>query len=306
MKILITGVAGKLGRAVARAHVERGHVVLGIDRRPWPDAPRGVTMFKADLRKRPAEEVFRTERPEVVVHMATVSHFNARASERYRINLKGTQAVFDYASRYGVSQCIFVGRHTYYGASPDAPLYHSEHDPPGAMMAYPELADLVAADLYAGSALWRYPEVHTSVLRICYTLGPAQHGTLANYLQGPRVPTVLGFDPLFQFMHEHDVAEAIGAATRSKLRGVYNVAGPQPIPLGTLIQAAGRRNWRIPEPLYQALNGRFGLIELPSGAIQHIKFPVVVDDAAFRQATGFEHLYDEVRTVESFRWAARE
>ena len=37
----------------------------------------------------------------------------------------------------------------------------------------------VAADLFAGSALWRYPDMTTTVLRMCYTLGPAvQHGEL--------------------------------------------------------------------------------------------------------------------------------
>ena len=57
-----------------------------------------------------------------------------------------------------------------------------------AVSSFPELADLVGADLYAGSALWRYPEIDTCVLRICYTLGPAHVGTLAAYLRGPRGP----------------------------------------------------------------------------------------------------------------------
>ena len=56
MKVLVTGVAGKLGRLVGRELVKAGHAVLGVDRRPWADAPEGVTMFQADIRKRPAEE----------------------------------------------------------------------------------------------------------------------------------------------------------------------------------------------------------------------------------------------------------
>ena len=39
MKVLVTGVAGKLGRQVGRRLVEHGHEVIGIDRRPWGDAP---------------------------------------------------------------------------------------------------------------------------------------------------------------------------------------------------------------------------------------------------------------------------
>jgi UDP-glucose 4-epimerase len=303
MKVLITGVSGKLGRLVARSLLEQGHTIYGLDRRPWPDAPRGVEMYNADVRKRPAEDVVRSKRPDAIIHMATVTHFSARPEERYRINLKGTQAVFEYCDRYGIEQVVFVGRHTYYGAASDTALYHSEDDPPLAVSTFPELSDLVASDLYAGSALWRYPEVCTSVLRMCYTLGPGKHGTLAQYLRGPRVATVLGFDPLYQFMHEEDAARAICASLTNKLRGVYNVAGPQPVPLSLLIRVTGRTNVTIPEPLFYRMLGHFGLPQLPPGAINHVKHPVVVDHAAFRAATGFVPTFDEVQTMESFRWA---
>lgn len=303
MKILITGVAGKLGRMVARRLLEHGHTIYGLDRRPWPDAPRGVEMFNADVRKRPAEDVFRLRRPEAVIHMATVSHFSVRAEERYRINLKGTQAIFEHCDTYGAGRVVFVGRHTYYGAAADAPLYHGEDDPPLAVSTFPELADLVAADLYAGSALWRYPHIHTSVLRMCYTLGPSHHGTLAQFIASKRVATVLGFDPLYQFMHEEDSAAAICTALESDLHGVYNVAGPQPVPLSLLLRVTDRLNVPIPEPLYNLMQGRFGLSRLPEGAINHVKHPVVVDDAAFRAATSFVPTFDEIQTMESFRWA---
>jgi UDP-glucose 4-epimerase len=302
MEIVVTGISGKLGRQVASLLAAEGHRVLGIDRRPWPDAPEGVEMFAADVRKRPAEDVFRTEHPDAVVHMATVTHL-VPSEKRYRINLHGTRKVFDYCHRYGVGRVVFVGRHTFYGAAPDAHLYYTEDDPPLAMSTFPELADMVGADLFAGSALWRHPEMDTVVLRMCYTLGPSHHGVLARYLRGPRVPTVLGFDPLYQFMHEHDAARAIATALSSEVRGVYNVAGPQPVPLSLLVEVTRRSNIRIPEPLYNMALGRFGLPYLPPGAINHIKYPVVVDDHLFREATGFEHTYDEAQTMESFRWA---
>ena len=304
MKVLVTGISGKIGRLVAEMLLEEGHDVLGIDRRPWPDAPDDVEVFTEDIRKRPAEDVFRTRRPEAVIHMATVSHVTADAEERYRINLHGTRAVFDHCHDYGVDRAIFVGRHTVYGAAPDAPLYYTEDEPPLAVSTFPELADLVAADLFAGSALWRYPEMDTSVLRVCYTLGPSRRGTLANFLNGPRVPTVIGFDPLFQFIHEQDAARAICLALDSDLRGVYNVAGPQPVPLSLLIEVTGRTNVPLPEFLYQQALGRFGLPDLPEGATAHVKYPVVVDDSAFRQKTGWQEKFDEIKTMESFRWAA--
>jgi UDP-glucose 4-epimerase len=301
MKVLIPGITGRLARIVALKLVAQGHEVVGIDRRPWNDAPKGVEVFQCDIRKRAAEDVFRKHRPEAVIHMATVTHLTVRNEDRFRINLVGTRAVFDHCVHYGAKRCIFVGRHTYYGAAADSSLYHTEEDPPFAMTSFPELADLVAADLYAGSALWRHPELDTSVLRLSYTLGASRAGTLAAYLRGPHVPTVLGFDPLFQFIHEDDAAEAICVALQKDLRGVYNVAGPQPMPLSLLIRETGRIAVPVPEIMLRALFGRFGLPPLPPGAVQHLKYPVVIDDSTFRAATGFNHIYNEDETVASYR-----
>jgi len=305
MKVLITGIAGNLGRLVATQLLEQGHEVLGIDRRPWPNAPEGIRVFQADIRKRPAEDVFRTQRPEALIHLATVTHLTLPSRDRDRVNLGGTQAVFDHCNAYGVRQAVFVGRHTYYGAASDSPLYHSESEPPMGVHSFPELADLVAADLYAGSALWRFPQLDTAVLRFCYSLGPRAQGTLAAYLRGPRVPTVLGFDPLFQFMHEEDAARAIVTAQAHSLRGVYNVAGPAPVPLSVIIRETGRTNVPLPVPLFKLSLGRFGFPNLPSDAIDHIKFPVVMDASAFRSATAFEHRYSEDETLHAFRDAAQ-
>ncbi|MCA9601220.1 MAG: SDR family oxidoreductase [Polyangiales bacterium] len=304
MKVLITGAAGKIGRIVSASLASKGHDVLGIDRRPWNDMPEGCRIIQTDIRKRAAEDVFRTERPDAVIHMATVAQLKMRNEERSRINLGGTRAIFDYCHRYGVGQAIFVGRHTYYGAAADSPLYHTEDEPPMALDTFPELADLVAADLYAGSALWRFPEIHTCVLRICYTLGPQAQGTLAAYLAGSRVPMVLGFDPLFQFMHEADVARAIELTIEKRLRGVYNVSGPPPLPLSIVIQEAGRSPVPVPEPVLRAVIGRFGMPNLAPGARNHIKYPIVIDSNAFRKATGFEHAYDEYETLRQFRTAS--
>lgn len=301
MRVLVTGVSGRLGQLLARALTRAGHEVIGIDRRPWPEAPDGVEMHEVDLRKRPAEALVRSRRPEALVHMATVAHLQGRQTARNRMSLGATKAAIDYCDRYQVGQAIFVGRHTYYGASPDSPLYHNEDEPPVNSDDFPELADLVAADLFAGSALWRHPQINTAVLRLCYTLGPSHHGTLAGYLAGRKVPTVLGFDPLFQFIHEADAVGAIIAALEYKLRGVFNVAGPSPLPLSKIIEEAGREQVSIPESLFRFVAGRFGFPPLPAGAVNHIKFPVVVDTTTFRQATSFKHRFDEYETLAAFR-----
>ncbi len=301
MKVLITGVSGKIGRLVAKRLCTRGHQVIGIDVRPWAGAPQDIEVHLLDIRKRAAEDVFRKCRPEGVIHMATVTHLRHQSEDRYRINLHGTRAVFDHCHRYSAKRAVFVGRHTYYGAAHDEPLYHKEDDPPNAVTSFPELADLVAADLYAGSALWRFPELSTAVLRICYTLGPSRSGTLANFLRGPRVPSVLGFDPLFQFMHEQGVAEASCLGLEPNVCGVYNVSGPPPVPLSLLIANTGRRRIPVPESLFRFVLGRLGLPSPPPGAIKHLKYPVVMDSTAFAKLTGFHPEHDEAATMKAFR-----
>ena len=142
VKVLIPGIAGALARKVAVKLVAEGHEVIGIDARSWSDAPPGIDLHAVDIRKRGAEEVFRKTRPQAVIHMATVAHLMANMEDRARLNLGGTEAVFQHCKNYGVEKCVIVGRHTYYGAGADTPLYHRETEPPQALGEFPELADL--------------------------------------------------------------------------------------------------------------------------------------------------------------------
>jgi UDP-glucose 4-epimerase len=300
MRVLVIGTGGALARGVATQLSEQGHEVTGMDRRPWFDAPRAIQVVTADIRKRAAEEVFRTERPEVVVHMATVNALSAGDEERARINVGGTKAVFENAIAHGVKHVLFVGRHTYYGAGPDSPLYHTEDEPPHGIGNFPQLADLVAADLFAANALWREPGLCTTVLRLCYTLGPSMQGTLATFLKGKRVPLVMGYDPLFQFLNESDAIDAIALAAQRRVKGIFNVAGPTPVPLSTIVRQTGRTPVPVPEGVLKRLFGRFGFPKLAPGALEHIKYPIVVDARAFARATGFEYRIDEVECLRRF------
>ena len=138
--------------------------------------------------------------------------------------------------------------------------------------------------------------------RIAIGVQPRTEFTDTGVLEGPAVPTIFGFDPLYQFIHERDATRAIATAVEHELHGVYNVAGPQPVPLSILCKVTGRTPIPIPEALYRRALGRFGLPKLPRGAENHVKFPILVDDTPFRTETGFEHHFDEVRTMESFRF----
>jgi UDP-glucose 4-epimerase len=301
MKALIVGVSSAIAKLVVEQLTEEGHEVVGIDRRGWDKAP--IEVHALDIRKRAAEEVFRKFRPDAVVHMGTVTSLVMPGEERYRINLGGTRAVFEHCRTYGVSHCTFVGRHTYYGAASDSPLFHTEDEPPMALSSFPDLADLVAADLYAGTALWRFPDLDTTVLRLCYSLGPSGHGTLGTFLRGKRIPTLLGFDPLFQFMHERDAGRAIVLSLEKRLRGVFNVVGGEPLPLSIIIRETGRHALPLPQFVFAMALGRFGLPKLPEGALHHIQYPVIADGSAFVRATGFAPKYNAATAMTEYRTA---
>jgi UDP-glucose 4-epimerase len=50
--------------------------------------------------------------------------------------------------------------------------------------------------------------------------------------------------------------------------------------------------------------GRFGFPRLSEGALSHIKYPIVVDNRRFREATGFQYENDEGRIIRIFREAS--
>jgi UDP-glucose 4-epimerase len=73
------------------------------------------------------------------------------------------------------------------------------------------------------------------------------------------------------------------------------------VPLAVVIRETGRTNIPLPGPVVAAALGRLGLPRLPQGALEHIKYPVTVDAAAFRKVTGFAHAIDEKSSMRAYR-----
>ncbi|MBI4576185.1 MAG: NAD-dependent epimerase/dehydratase family protein [Planctomycetes bacterium] len=302
--VLITGVAGGKGRLLARRLAERFRVV-GVDRLPWRTPPEGAEVQAVDLRKRSFEQLVRRRRPQVVVHLALVRHFQVDEAERHHINIGGTRAVFEHALRYGVERVVVLSSSTVYGALPDNGAYLGEEAPLNAALLSPEIRDLVQTDTYSTAQLWQHPGLSTVVLRPVNVVGPTVHSVISRYLRMRRVPTVLGFDPLFQVIHEEDLVEAVVRAVETPaLRGVYNVTGAGAVPLSLVIQEAGRATLPVPEPLLGPLVDRLFRLRVfpfPAGAIPFIKFPCTVSGRAFKAATGFRFERSLRQTLTSFR-----
>jgi len=155
---------------------------------------------------------------------------------------------------------------------------------------YPEVRDLAEVDTLCSAFLWQHPEVRTAILRPVNTLGDSVHSAIGAYLRQRYIPTILGFDPMMQFVHEEDLAAAILLSIERKLRGVFNVAGPGAVPLHVAIEETGGTQIPLPEialrPLARRMFG-LGLYPVPPGAIDFIKYPCTVSDERFKAVTGF-------------------
>ena len=103
MRIVLTGISGRLGCRVAKRLAEH-HEVIGIDRRPCPELPAGVRHERVDIRRRSAENVFRSQSVDAVVHLGVVHNFRAPSEELYVQNVLGTETLLRYVSNYNVKK----------------------------------------------------------------------------------------------------------------------------------------------------------------------------------------------------------
>ena len=303
--VVITGAAGSSGRLLAVRLASCGYRVHAVDRQHATGLPEGVTFHRIDVRKRGFEDVLRKLDDFALIHLARLHRFEADAAERHRVNFEGTVRVFDIATAARAKKLVFPSRHTVYGALPDQPQFLTEEHPPAAGRTYPEIQDLVSADLYASGQLWRHPEVEIVVLRPVNIVGPSVDNLFCRYLGHARVFSVAGFDPLYQVLHEDDFARALELSLEPGVRGVFNVVGPEPVPLHVVIEESGARRVAVPEPLIRLLGGRAGFARVPRGAIDYLKYPCTVDGSAFAEATGYAPSVGLEQTLRSMRGRPR-
>jgi UDP-glucose 4-epimerase len=276
--------------------------VCGVDRVDWEGHPRGVRVHVVDVRKKKFEDVIRTEMPTAIVHMGFIRHFRDDSTERHDVNVRGTKQLLDHCVHNGVQTLVVVSSGYVYGAFPENPYFMDEDSPLSASRSYPEIRDLVEVDTLASAFLWRYPHIQTSVLRPVNVLGYYVHSMIGQYLRQARVPTVMGFDPMMQFIHEEDLSEAIARALEQRIQGVFNVTGPGEVPLHTAIAETGGSAWPIPEPLLRPMFSRLfsmGLIPYPPGALDYLKFPITLSGSRFVESTSFRPLFGLEETLRS-------
>ncbi len=293
-RVLITGITGGQGQLIAQHLLASGrgeYRVYGVDRKPWPGRPREIRMTVADVGTRKFEDVVRRVKPDCVVHLASVRHFRVHPAVRHEVNVVGTKSLIDFAVEHGVGQIIVNSSSYVYGALPDNPYYMDESFPLSVSRTYPDVRDLAEMDMVATAALWQHPEVAIAVIRPVNVLGARVNSAIGKYLRREYVPTVIGFNPMLQFIHEDDLARAFATAIRSRARGVFNVAGAGALPLHAAIPRIGGTALPVPEIVLRTMVRtmfQWGLYPFPPGAIDFAKYQCTLDDSRFRETTGFE------------------
>ncbi len=226
MRVLVTGIGGFVGTALARHLAKRGHEVSGTFIRERPEVP-GADLVEADLLDPPAlESAVRAAAPEVVVHLAGLTHVGDswnRMAEYYRVNFLGTENLL---RALGDVRVVMASSAEVYGAVPESEQPISEAREPAPRSPY----------AMTKAAAERLALMHrASVVRMFNLIGPGQSASfalpsfaaqLADILDGaaPPVLPVGNLAARRDFLHVEDGAEGLAVLVeRGEPGGVYNL-----------------------------------------------------------------------------------
>lgn len=286
--LLLTGIASRLGRMVAR-RLHTDYDVIGVDPRGSEHVPSNVTVHAFDLRRRQAEDVFRRNRIDAVVHLCD-GPGPRRPGERKSPLVWTARRLLDLCQEHDVQKIVVLSSALIYGPNPDNDIYLTEEAPILAGQRFSTMRDRVEIDLLTGTYFWQHAEADTVLLRPAAIVGRLSNPP-SRYFGFRAIPTVMGFDPMMQIVSPEDVVEAIALSLKPGVRGVFNIAGPRAVPLSVLIQKLRKRNVPIPEPLFRttaALVAGVPRRSIPRAEIDYLKYVCMVDDSRARQFLGYK------------------
>ena len=299
--VAVTGIAGNLGKALARLlHTEAR--LVGIDRRPFREKPKDVDHHEVDIRKKKVDDVFRRRRPDALIHLGIMHDPRMPFTEAHSFNVLGTQKVLELCVRWGVRKVVVLSSANVYGPRPDNSNFLPEETPLMAADRFSDVRDLVELDMYAQSFMWKHPGIETVILRPVHIVGPTVRNAPSNYLRLARPVVALGFDPMLQLVHEVDVARALVTALKPGVRGVYNVNGPGEVPLSAALAELGRRPVPVPHFLLRPLLRRLfdaRLSSFPPDEIDHLMYLCMVDATRWEQEVGWRPHHGLRETIRS-------
>ncbi|HVX47731.1 MAG TPA: NAD-dependent epimerase/dehydratase family protein [Mycobacteriales bacterium] len=310
--VLVTGVSRHLGSrlAVELTRDSRIERVIGVDTAPPGPEIAGelasVEFVRADIRNPLIAKVISSSGVDTVIHMsisATPWRTGGRAAMK-EMNVIGTMQLLAACQKSECVRRLVVKSATavYGTSSRDPAAFREDAEPPSAPRSgYAK--DAAEIEGYVRGFRRRRPDVTVGLLRFANIIGPNVETPLSRYFSLPTVPTVLGYDPRVQFLHEDDAVAVTRRVLQHPDPGTINVAGAGVLTLSQAIRRAGRIQLPVPAPSVGAV-GRVlrgaGLLDVTPGSNRFVEFGRIVDTGRMRDELGFTPQYTTAKAFDAF------
>ncbi|HEV8267609.1 MAG TPA: NAD-dependent epimerase/dehydratase family protein, partial [Thermoanaerobaculia bacterium] len=295
-KVVVTGASGVLGSRLVRALASRGdREVVVFDLAPAADTPQDVAHRFVDLNLPYADgtllKLLKEVRPDAVVHLASLRSPSRDTTYAHELNSIGTLHVLAAAGEAGIARVVLGSTTLVYGARGDNPNFLTEDHPPRPDAADAFVRDFVEAEQHARSHAKRYPSCRLAILRFAPLLAPEIRDYRTKYLEAPAAVTLMGYDPLLQFLDPDDAIDAlVRVLDRPDVRGVLNVAPDGVVPLSSVLMLYGTLAVPVPHglayPLVEA-GWLSGVALMPGVHAHYFRYLCVADNEKARQVLGF-------------------
>ncbi len=298
--VAVTGAAGGIGHAltVRLAASPRVKKVVAIDARRGDIA--GVTWRVADVRD-PAL-AGRLAGVDVVVHADFDLAPEADTRQRRSFNVRGAQTVLTSAAAGRVGRVILVTSAMVYGARPDNPVPLPEDAPLAADADSSVAGDLLEIEQLARRSPRANPGMAVTVVRPAALVGGGPYAVdtlVTRHFEAPRLLTVKGCAPRWQFCHVDDLTSALEFAIGSGVDGAFAVGCDGWLEQPEVEQISGLKSIELPARLTfgtaQRLH-RLGVTPAPAMDLRYVVYPWVVDCAALR-AAGWRPRFDNAAAL---------
>ncbi len=312
--IAIMGVSGFKGRTILQEleNDSRFKKIIVIDRRKPTIETKKSKFYKLDLTEPMVDlrlsEIFKKEKVHTVIHTAFPITPPRHQSLAHEIISVGSMYICNAIADAGVKKLILASTTDVYGAFPDNPNFLTEKHPMRGGIKNRFLADKIDAEKSALRLAQKHPQTVVTILRPCHILGPNIQSYKTNYLSRPFVLTIMGYDPLFQFVHETDVVRAFMKAVEGDYPGTFNIVGNGVLPLSRVIGISGKIQIPMSEFVMKNLIQFFWYLDMspaPASYLNFLKYICVADGEKAKEVMGFTPQYSTRETLLSFVGAER-
>ncbi|MCC0096764.1 MULTISPECIES: NAD-dependent epimerase/dehydratase family protein [Streptomyces] len=312
--VLVTGAARQLGGRFVRRVQRDPEVarVIAVDAVAPPHRLGSAEFIRTDIRQSSIARVLAEHAVDTVVHLAVTgggAGAGGTGSAVKETNVIGTMQLLGACQKSPTVRRLVVKSSTsvYGGASRD-PAVFTETTQPKSLPAGGFAKDAVEVESYVRGFARRRPDVAVCVLRFANILGPYADSALAEYFSMPVMPTVLGYDPRLQFVHEDDVLDvlrlAAGEPGRGTLNsGTFNIAGDGVLLLSQCARRLGRPTVPLLLPAVTWVGSALravGVTDFSPEQIRLLTHGRVVETSQMRDVLGFKPMYTTVETFADF------